>query len=236
MPRHLLLTALLALSIAGCSGARSSESTVAPAEAPDRPARASADEEPAEGVEPSPPDRPARASAGDEEPAEGVEESAHDGDLVASLAGEWHLAESNAEGEIDRAISDVTGQMNVFARGIANGQIDESVNPDERVSIEAAREGIVVAIGRGHPVSLALNGPAVPTTGADDQPLRTRAILRGGRLSIEEQNDQGTRILTFQPRGDALVVTTRIRSDRLPDDIVFRLRYRRAEGGGVASR
>ncbi len=155
---------------------------------------------------------------------------------MRSLEGEWHLAQSNADTQIDRAISDVTAQMNVFVRGIAKNRIGEEVRPDERVRIEPAGDDIVVAIGPGRPVRLALNGPPVQTVDTDGRPLRTRALVGGDRLSIEEQTEQGTRTVTFQLRGDALVMTTRIHSEQLPDDIVYRLRYRRTEGGEVASR
>lgn len=220
MTRHLLVSALIPLSIAGCSGASG--------------ATASSTAEP--------PERSARASSGREEPGERGEPtergevSSQDRELVQSLAGEWHLAENDAEEQIDRAIGEVTGQMSFFARGIASDRIDEAVNPDERVSIEAAGDDIVVAVGEGQPVRLTVNGPAVRGTGADGQPLRARATLRGDALSIEEQTDRGTRILTLQPRGDALAMTTRIRAERLPDDIVYDLRYRRAGGDEVARR
>lgn len=214
---------LSSLAIAGCFGGQSSES--AATSSADRPA-SSGGEAPDEGAQAA-----ERAQA-----TESGDVTAQDGELVPSMAGEWHLAERDAEAQIDRAITEVTDQMSFFTRGIANGRIDESVNPDERVSIEADGEHVVVAIGEGRPVRMTLNGPAVATTAADGRSLRTRAIVHGGRLSIEEQTDEGTRILTFQPRGDALVMTTRIRSDRLPDEIEYGLRYRRADGGEVARR
>lgn len=220
MPKHLIIVALLPLWIAGCLGGQSSASK----------ARA-----------PSAPSGSARASAcGGEQaplPCEGAEVSPQDRELVQSLAGEWHLAESDAEAQIDRAISDVTAQMNVFVRGIAKERIEEEVNPDERVLIEPAGDGIiVVAIGPGQPVRLALNGPPVQTVDTEGRPLRTRAILRGDALCIEEQSEQGTRTVTLQRRDTGLVMTARIRSDQLPDAIVYRLSYRRAEAGEVAIR
>lgn len=241
MARHVLVTTLIAVSIAGCLGGQSSGSTAStPGELPpDRSARASTGaEEPARRDEAAEREEPAgRAEPAEtDEPAGRPEVSSPDREIVQSLAGVWQLAETDAEEQTDRAIADVTGQMSFFARGFANARIDEAVNPDERVRIEPAGDDIVVAVGRGRPVRLVPNGPAVRGTGADGQPLRARAILRGDALSIEEETERGTRILTLRPRGDALVVTTRIRSERLPDDIVYDLRYRRAGAGEVARR
>ncbi len=218
MNRHLFVT-LFSVCLAGCMGGRSSGSS---SSAP-----------------PPEPERSARASTGGEEAPEPTPEEVtpRDRELVRSLAGEWQLAQSDAEARIDHAISEVTGQMSFFARGIANDRIDEAVDPDERVSIEVPDgEHVVVAIGQAEPARLELNGPPVRATGVDGQPVSRRAVLRGEHLVIEERTAQGTRTLTFAPRGDALVVSTRIRADQLPDAIEYDLRYRRGAGGEVARR
>src|SRR5690606_21083121 len=100
----------------------------------------------------APPEEPAyaepssRASAGGEPRAERPRadeagtppgEAPSDRELVSSLAGEWQLADPDAEERTDAAIAEVTRQMSFFARDMARDQIDESVNPDERVRIEA---------------------------------------------------------------------------------------------------
>lgn len=152
-------------------------------------------------------------------------------ETIDGLEGVWHLADADAEARIDRAVSEVTDQMSFFVRGIANGRIDEAVNPDRRVTIEPAGEGhLRVAIGRGAPVRLPLDGRYVRTTGANGQPVRTRALLRNGSFAIQEVTEQGSRTLYFRRHGDSLVMATRIRSSQLPADIVYRLRYREATG------
>lgn len=246
----LAILPLAAVAVGGCSGASAGSSTET---APQAEARAEARAtEPSESTaaeptaaeptasEPTDDRRRAQTQTTEEAstaPPEGEEPSAERRELMDAVAGEWRLADGDAEAQIDRAISEVTGQMSFFTRGIATGRIDEAVNPDERVRIEASgAEDVVVAIGEGDPVTLALNGPYVRTTGADGQSLRVRARTTGDRLIIEEVTDQGTRVLAFQPRGDALVMTTRIRSDRLPADIVYGLDYRRTGGGEVAAR
>jgi hypothetical protein len=148
---------------------------------------------------------------------------------VRSVAGEWRLAQRDAEARIDRAVSEVTGQMSLFVRGIATGRIDAAVNPDVRVAIEPiGRDHVRVAIGPGEPVRLPLNGRYVRTRSSDGQPLRTRALVRDGGLAIQEATPQGTRTVYLRSRGNTLVMATRIRSPRLPADIVYRLRYRRS--------
>ena len=47
------------------------------------------------------------------------------------------------------------------------------------------------------------------------------------RVARRAVRDEGSRSLRFEPRGRALVVGTRIRSEQLPRDIAYRLRYER---------
>jgi hypothetical protein len=161
--------------------------------------------------------------------------SAADRELAAALAGEWRLADRDAEARIDQAVSRVTDQMNFFVRGIANGRLDEALNPERRVVLEPDGDHVVVAIGQGRPYRLALNGPAI-SRNVDGNAVRTRATMRDGRLTVEETTDQGTRLLVFQARGRSLTVSTRIQADELPEDIAYRLTYQRAGGEGIASR
>lgn len=173
--------------------------------------------------------RPAQAPAASTLPAPDGEVSAQDRELVRSLEGEWRLTEADAEAKIDAAIAAVTQQMGSFIGGIASGRIDEAVDADERLRVEAAGDAVLFALGDGVPLRLPLNGPAVSTTNDAGETVRTRAMVEGERLLIEEQTPQGARILIFEPRGDALELTTRIRSERLPEDIVYGLRYERGE-------
>jgi hypothetical protein len=223
----------LCVALAGCFGTATGSSTTSTASGDGVPVAEDHDREPSRASE-----HRETASRGDPRDDDtGVDDTASDRDVLRELAGEWHLANRDAEARIDRAVSEVTNQMNFLTRGIANGRIDEAVNPDERVSIEAdGASHIVFAIGRGRPVRLEIGGPSVASTSADGRAQRVRAVVRGGRLSIHEQVDGGTRVLTFRRRGDTLWMTTRIQSDRLPDEIVYGLDYRLAGGGAVASR
>lgn len=162
--------------------------------------------------------------------------SAQNADVAREVSGDWQLAEGDAESQIDRAVDRVTSQMNVFTRGIAQSRIDEALNPDRRVRLEADGEHVLYAIGNREGLRLPLSGQVVETTDDEGNAIRVRATATDGQLTIEERSERGTRFSYFQPRGNGLVVATRIRSERLPEDIVYRLQYRRASSSAVASR
>jgi hypothetical protein len=148
-------------------------------------------------------------------------------DIARALAGEWRLANRDGEERIDAAVARVTDQMGFLISGIANGRLDQALNPDRRVVVEPDGEHVTLAIGEGRPFRVTLDGRAV-TRQVDGRAVTTRARLRGGRLMIEERTDQGTRVLALQPRGESLVVSTRVQSEQLPEDIVYRMSYRRS--------
>jgi hypothetical protein len=156
---------------------------------------------------------------------------------LRACVGEWRLADRDAEARIDQAVARVTNQMDFFVRAIAHGQIDNAVNPETRVMIDAdGPDHVVVAVGRSRPIRLRLNGPAIQTTSSDGRRVSTRATWGGGVLTLHERTDQGVRLLHFRPRGEQLVVSTRIQSERLPADIVYSLHYGSARPVQLARR
>jgi hypothetical protein len=158
-------------------------------------------------------------------------------EVARAYAGEWRLADRDAEARIDRAVARVTQQMNFFVRTIASERIDEAVNPDRRVLIEpAGARHIMIAVGRDRPVRLPLNGRYVRAVSPEGRAFRMRAMVAHGQLTIQETTDEGSRVLYFQNRGDALVMSTRIQSHQLPADIVYQLRYQRMDAPRIASR
>src|SRR5688572_26091553 len=70
--------------------------------------------------------------------------------VAQRAAGEWRLSDRDAEARIDRAVAEVTDQMGFLVSGIANGRLDESLNPDRRVVIDPRGEDVVVTIGNGN--------------------------------------------------------------------------------------
>ena len=149
---------------------------------------------------------------------------------LESLDGTWRLATPNAEGEIDRSIARVVDRMSFFIRGIAQSRIDESVNPDRVVRIQPERERVRVALDSWGPVELSLDGRQRWARSTDGQPIRVRAALSGEHLTLVQAANEGSRVSYFSgsPDGNAMRMTVRIQSDRLPEDIIYRLDYRRA--------
>lgn len=155
---------------------------------------------------------------------------------LRGLSGEWHLASRSAEDDIDASIARVTGQMNVFVREMARSRIDEAVDPEQRVALDVEENAVVVQVGSWGPVRLSLDGRYVRRGDAGHE-IRARALVSRGQLTIEQVTSEGTRVLYFQPDGDRLRMSVRIRSERLPEDIVHRLPYRRtADAPRLASR
>lgn len=145
------------------------------------------------------------------------------------VSGTWRLATPNAEGEIDRSIARVVDRMSFFIRGIAQSRIDESVNPERVVRIEPHQERVRVALDDWGPVELSLDGRQRRARSADGQPLRVRAALQGEHLTLVQAANEGARVSYFSGArgGDTMRMTVRVQSPRLPEDIVYRLDYRR---------
>lgn len=147
------------------------------------------------------------------------------------VEGEWRLATRNPEAVIDRAIVDVVNEMNFFVRDIAASRIDEALNAEQRVAIESGEARRVrLAIDQWGPVELPLDGRAQRVRDSRGEPIRARALVRAEHLTLEQITDEGTRVTYFSPgpSPDTMTMAVRVRSPRLPRDIVYHLRFARS--------
>lgn len=146
------------------------------------------------------------------------------------VEGEWRLATRDPERVIDRAIVDVVNEMNFFVRDIAASRIDEALNAERRVAIESGERRVRLAIDRWGPVELPLDGRAQRVRDSRGEPIRARALVRAEHLTLEQITDEGTRVTYFSagPDPSSMTMAVRVRSPRLPRDIVYHLRFTRS--------
>ncbi len=153
---------------------------------------------------------------------------------VASLedfAGTYRFSNSASERRgLEQAIDHVADQLNLFIREIARGEMRRRVQPEPSIVIDVVDETHVgLGIGDWGPVRVVLNSPGRRVRGRNGDEHRMSIHLRRGQLIHREQQDQGFRVnvLRLSPDLSRLLMSARIGSDQLPDDIRYRLSFRR---------
>lgn len=153
----------------------------------------------------------------------------------SDVDGTWQLATPGAERQIDRAIERVTSRLNVFIRGIARSRIDETVNPERRIRIQQD-DGLARVSFDDWTVRVRLGDRPRRVRIGSGEALLVSGAVRNGRLTIVQTASEGSRVSYFGLRNGRMQMATRIRSERLPEDIVYHLSYDRVGDRRVASR
>jgi hypothetical protein len=153
----------------------------------------------------------------------------NDDQVLDKVVGEYqHSGGRSAEDEVREAIERVVRQMSWFSRAIARRRLRASNEIPQTLRIERDGERVTIAFdGRERKVSV--GGPPISVDGIHGDDLRYSLEIRGATL-VQRFDDGGSgRINEFRADGDAVMVKVRVYSDRLPKDVVYELRYVRAE-------
>jgi hypothetical protein len=135
-------------------------------------------------------------------------------------------------GAMGQAIDRVVDQLNIFIREIARGEIRRRIDAEQRIRVAVVdEETLTVAFDDWGPVRLSVDGSARRVRGPDGENVRASVTYRYGRLIERRIAPRGSRVnvLTLSPDAQRLHMQVRIASDQLPDDIAYRLTYRRAD-------
>lgn len=152
---------------------------------------------------------------------------------LASFAGVYVLGSDARELHgMEQAIDHVVDQLNIFIREIARGEIHRRIDPEQRIHLTLlGGDSIAISLDDWGPIEVPVNGPARRVRDATGENVRLTVRYAGGRLIQHSAAPRGARTNVYALSGDAsrLSMSVRITSDQLPDDIRYRLTYRRAD-------
>ena len=159
-------------------------------------------------------------------PASGDEEA------LEAYRGLWRYADGDQgrqdiEVAIDRALDDLP----FFAEPFAAAQIRPITTPFERVRFIVAGDRLAFHADGWGPISSRVGGPPETIRDPVGSPLELQQSMRGRRLVQVFTSPDGERENIFALSGDGqwIWMSVRISSPRLPADVRYRLRYRRAD-------
>lgn len=137
------------------------------------------------------------------------------------------MGHAAARTRIEQAIEAATDDMGPLRRSVANRRL-EARNPvvaeleidlrDDTIWIRYADESFDLPRNRFG---------SVPVPGGET--AQARARIRGDRLLVDWRMEDGTRHDVFRLNGNQLVLTLRVESDQLPEDVLYRLPFRRVD-------
>lgn len=150
-------------------------------------------------------------------------------DRSEAIEGTYRLAmDRDAAAErIEEAIERATEDMGPLREAVGRNRLEERNPVIDSLAIDVREDTIRVRYGdqrfelpRGHFGDVSVPG---------GETARVRARIRGGRLLVDWRMEDGRRHDVFRLDGDRLVLTLRTTSEKLPDDVLYRLPFRRAD-------
>lgn len=147
--------------------------------------------------------------------------------LVDSLAGEYrHVGGEADHARIMKAIDEVADSANWFIRGLMRSRLKESNTIAEEITIDRSGEKVQITYN-GPTRTNKIGAPAVRIVAGSGDELDYTLSARGSRLIQRFEGERGGRINSFRLDGSMLIVRVTIFSKRLPQNVVYELRYRR---------
>lgn len=146
----------------------------------------------------------------------------------ASLSGVYELAEPHAEAQqrLHAAIDRAADQVPFFLRGFARSRLREK-NPVHR-RIRVRVDGNTIAVAYENDRYETQEGQWTTVT-AVGEPTQLLQQIVGRRIYQTFRTDEGTKQMVLTPSDDGryLWLDVTVTSDRLPDPLRYRLRFRR---------
>jgi len=146
--------------------------------------------------------------------------------------GRWSFTRAQRDRDsLEDGIDHVADQLNLFIREIARGEMRRRIQPENRVVVRVHDETHVsLAMDDWGPVRFDLTARPRRVRGPNGDHIRAGVSFRDGRLIHREVHSQGHRTNVFALSANRRSLTMRavIGSDQLPDEVRYRLTYRRS--------
>ena len=150
------------------------------------------------------------------------------GTPVSALEGSWIWVERESD-SIDRAIERGVADLGFVIRPVARRRLRSTTQPYRRIRLDLAHGDVATEYDGREPIRSPADGSVTRWQREDGEMLELATTLRDGVLVQTFTATDGSRENAFSPStdGERLTLRVTIRSDRLPDPIVYRLVYRR---------
>lgn len=136
-----------------------------------------------------------------------------------------------AEGsdDVDQAIRKATSGMNFITRPIARGRLSKTNAPYGSITLSQTPSEVTVVTDGRAPIVTPASGEVIRWTREDGEVLDVNTEWQSGSLVQTFAAEDGKRVnvYTLGPDGNTLSMRVTITSPRLPEPMVYTLRYRR---------
>jgi len=151
------------------------------------------------------------------------------GDPVGRFEGAYEYAGSTKQGKqtIERAIEKVTDEMGILKDGIAKDRLDEALDVLPRIVISVHDDEVSVEF-QGITYRSVLGGPWVSEVSPKGEKIQVQHRMKNGKLVQEIRTKNGRRVNVFtMQRAKQMQISVIVSSPKLPNDIRYKLNYRR---------
>ncbi|MCB9592969.1 MAG: hypothetical protein H6719_09580 [Sandaracinaceae bacterium] len=150
---------------------------------------------------------------------------------LEDFGGSWQFTRSARDTRsLEDGIDHVADQLNLFIREIARGEMRRRIQPEGRVRFRIESETrVAISIDEWGPLSFDLGSAPRRVRGSEGDDIRAGLSFRQGRIYQREVHDQGhrTNVFSLSPDATHMTMSATIGSNQLPDEIRYRLTYRR---------
>ena len=146
--------------------------------------------------------------------------------IIAPFLGSYVVVDrEKSQRALEKAIEDIVQQLTFIIRGIARDKMSDAIHIAETIDITADDKILSITVNKTK-IDMRLDGQAIPQT-IENGELRAASIaFKGGLEQKLDDGDQGS-VHRYVLSGDRLIMTTRIYSTQLPEDLVYAVELRR---------
>lgn len=136
--------------------------------------------------------------------------------------GTWRLGSAP---DIQAIIEKCTEEMSFIKRPIARARL-KKLNPAyQRLVIARSGGDFTLQFDARQPISVPANGGAIPWTREDGEKFRVSVKPQGDVLTQHYQGEDGERSNRFSADAKGLTLEVAVKSQKLPQPLVYRLNY-----------
>ena len=151
-----------------------------------------------------------------------------DGEHHRAFLGAFHWVGGDAERDArDKAIESVVAEMSFLARGIARDQLKETNPIASKLSFGATEKALTAAMD-SRSYTAPLDGSHVKVKGITGDEMKMCFKIRQGAIDQQFSSDDKGRDNGFRYADNKVVMHVRVRAEKLPKDLVYKLTYERA--------